>query len=95
MWSEKNIFQFLKSPQTFIKGVKCEIPNQGLSDENERADLARFLKLFTKQLYINQRVKANKLYGKDYVQQYEISQKRISEENFRRLGDLRKDEQKR
>ena len=43
-----------------LKGCNCSIIGGGLESEDERADIIKFLKVFTKGLAKNLRVRANK-----------------------------------
>lgn len=67
IWTGRNLFYFLKNPKQMIPQTKCELFTGGIKSEEERADLIEFLKVFSKQLSENLRNKANKIYGKDYV----------------------------
>lgn len=68
LWSEKRLFDYLRSPQEMIKGVKCEIPNGGIQKEGDRSDLTKFLKKFTKELMKFVRIQTERVHGREYVE---------------------------
>jgi len=80
-WSEKRLFDFMKEPKNMIKDVRCEV---AIENKAERADLTKFLKKFTKELHKNLRVKANQLYGKDYVDSQINTRKSLHELELKR-----------
>ena len=87
VWNEKRLFGFMKNPKEMVKGVKCEIPDGGIENVEDRADLTRFLKKFTKELHKNLRVKANSIYGKEYVDNMLITKKGIRDLEIKRNED--------
>ncbi|KAL4460836.1 hypothetical protein ABPG74_016308 [Tetrahymena malaccensis] len=94
VWTTRNLFYFLQNPRTLISGNKCEIFGGGIKSEEERADLIEFLKVYSKQLSENLRYKANKVYGKDYVNYHLQTQLLVEQEEMRRISLDSKNEAK-
>lgn len=67
-WNNKNMWRFFKDPQSFIPTNRCRIPAAEMTDE-DRSDLLKFLKSFTKHLKRNNELQARKTYGDDFVTQ--------------------------
>lgn len=75
IWSERNLYAFIKNPQKVIPGVKCEIPGGGIQDDRERADIVKFIKSFNKEMHKYVRGQANKTLGKEYVDNQIVTMK--------------------
>jgi cytochrome c len=86
VWSEKRLFYYLKDPLQYFPDSKCRIPGGGLTKEEDRADIARFLKMFTKNLKINLDLKNRTNFGDDYVDSYTATQKGLVETAYQRAN---------
>lgn len=82
-WTEKFLFHYLQNPKKFFPDSKCVIKDGGLKDETERADISKFLRLFTKNLRIYLNNKAKKTFGQDYIENYNRAQKRADQATYR------------
>ena len=72
--SLKTLRKCLKYFVFYIQNTKCTFNNQKyLSDPNERADLIKFFKDYSKQLEINIKLKNEKAFGKYKVQNQNLS----------------------
>jgi cytochrome c2 len=85
VWTEKNLFKYLYDPKKDFPDSKCNIPGGGLKDESDRADLIRFMRLFTKNLKINLEMKAKDTFGKDYIENYNKSQRKLQESAYKNI----------
>jgi cytochrome c2 len=74
-WSGRNLFKYLESPSTFIKGSKCMFVTGGLKSEEDRVDVIKFLKQYSKEMAKNMRIKSEDLHGKDYVKMQLVAQR--------------------
>jgi len=86
VWTERNLFKYLVNPKKEFPDSKCMIPGGGLKDEGERADVIRFLRLFTKNLKMNLDIKARQTFGKDYVDNYQRSQRQLQESAYKNIS---------
>lgn len=87
IWSERNLHNYLKNPKRMFPDARCDIKYGGLSREEDRADIIQFFKLFTKNLKVNLRLKANKMFGKDYVATQEHTHEKINAKNYEDFRD--------
>lgn len=78
-WSERKLFDFLKGPKKMFEDIRCEIPDGGIENVEERTDLIRFLKKFSKELNVFLRSKADLLYGKQYVDSQILTRRGLDE----------------
>jgi len=83
-WSESNLFHYLRDPMRFFPDTKCIVPSGGVRDEGDRADLVKFLKLYTKNLKVNLDLRNRKTYGTDYVDTFNKAQQSIKEQQYKR-----------
>ena len=74
-WTEKSMFKYLANPQREFPDSKCFIKGDGLKDEGERADVSKFLRLFSKNLKIFLNNKAKKTFGNEYMDTYQNAQR--------------------
>jgi len=86
-WTERFLFKYLQNPKAEFPDTKCLIKGGGLSEEGERADIAKFLRLFSKNLRINLENKAKKNFGKDYIQAYNQAQVKANESQYRNIRE--------
>ena len=91
VWTQKKLFDFIRNPVEMVPDVKCAamIPKQ-----EERADLVKFLKKFTKELHKNIRVKANSIYGREYVDTQISTRRSLAELEGKRNQDKSQKEEK-
>jgi len=85
-WTEKNLFHYLRNPKKDFPDSRCNIKNGGLSEEEDRADVSKFLRLFTKNLryYLNN--KAQTTFDKQYIDSYNRSQTKLNESSFKNIS---------
>lgn len=81
-WTEKFLFHYLQNPKKFFPDSKCVIKDGGLQDEAERADISKFLRLFTKNLRIYLNNKAKKTFGQDYIENYTRAQRKADQSSY-------------
>jgi len=84
-WTERNLFRYLQNPKKEFPDTRCLIKNGGLSEEEDRADVSKFLRLFTKNLryYLNNKAKTT--FDKDYMDGYKKSNTKMDESSFRNI----------
>ncbi|KRX06525.1 Cytochrome c-like domain [Pseudocohnilembus persalinus] len=85
IWNQITLFSYLSDTKKFMKGTRCDAK---IESEEERSDLITFMKLYSKNLAINLRKKADKIYGKEFVSVQLQTQKLVDDEAAKKLRNL-------